>query len=276
MAESEYIMSRLNINFLNEEATEEMKDDFFTAIQHEETLMLICSVKDSIEKLEKQLKKDDITKEEAQAIKTKLELEKATLETLKRMSDSTSEIFNKVLEAMCKKNENHFGNRKEVVRNVLRILSTVENSKLIKYALVETFEGAELRDALDTIHVNSKTNEDGCITQTKEVKEAYKKASNELESIIKNTFSLPFETPYTAKTRIKLNAGDKKLLHDCYVKGFRNKFSENEKTGLIDFTGRQVNTLVKVRKDKKTGQLIYNYSGLHQTICQIVQKHYFK
>ena len=43
MAESEYIMSRLNINFLNEEATEEMKDEFFTAIQHEETLMLICS-----------------------------------------------------------------------------------------------------------------------------------------------------------------------------------------------------------------------------------------
>ena len=78
-------------------------------------------VKDSIEKLEKQLKKDDITEEEAQAIKTKLELEKATLETLKRMSEnSTSEIFNKVLEAMCKKNENHFGNRKEVVRNVLQ------------------------------------------------------------------------------------------------------------------------------------------------------------
>lgn len=47
---------------------------------------------------------------------------------------------------------------------------------------------------------------------SKEVKEAYKKASNELESIIKNTFSLPFATSYTDKTRVKMNADDKNCL----------------------------------------------------------------
>ena len=55
---------------------------------------------------------------------------------------------------------------------------------------------------------------------TKEVKEAYKKASAELETIIKTTFSLPFETPYTDKTRVKLTADDKKLLNDCYIRDF--------------------------------------------------------
>ena len=69
-----------------------------------------------------------------------------------------------------------------------------------------------LYDALEAIHINSKAGEDGNIIMSKEVKEAYKKASEELERIIKVTFSLSHETPYTRKTRVKLTAEDKKLL----------------------------------------------------------------
>ena len=276
LAESGYIMTRLNINFLKETATEDMKNEFFTAIRHEETSMLISLCNENIEKLEKRLKKDDITEEEIKAITVQLKDEKAVLETLKATAKETHDTFNKVLEAMSQKNKDNFGNKKEVVRNVLRILATWDNSKLVKFALVDTFKGEALHDALETIHVNSKANEDGCIILSKDVKEAYKKASQELESIIKVTFSLPFETPYTEKTRVKMTAEDKKLLHDCYIKGFRNKFSQNEATGLVDYSGRQVNTLVKGKKDKKTGKITYNYSGLFQTVCQIVMKHYFK
>ena len=110
---------------------------------------------------------------------------------------------------------------------------------------------------------------------TKEVKEAYKKASQELESIIKNTFSLPFATEYTDKTRVKLTAEDKKLLNDCYVKGFSNKFDTDDKTGIVTFKKRQINTLVKAKKDRKTKEVTYDYSGLASTISNIVIKHYF-
>lgn len=110
---------------------------------------------------------------------------------------------------------------------------------------------------------------------SKEVKEAYKMAADELERIIKVTFSLPFETEYTSKTRVKLTAEDKKLLNDCYVKGFSNKFDTDDETGKVTFKKRQINTLVKAKKDRKTGKITYDYSGLASTISNIVIKHYF-
>lgn len=109
---------------------------------------------------------------------------------------------------------------------------------------------------------------------SKDVKDAYKKASQELETIIKTTFSLPFETPYTDKTRVKLTAEDKKLLNDCYVRGFSNKFSMDD-DGNVSFKKRQINTLVKAKKDKKTQEVKYDYSGLASVISNIVIKHYF-
>ena len=112
-------------------------------------------------------------------------------------------------------------------------------------------------------------------TVLREVKEAYKKASAELETIIKKTFSLPFETPYTDKTRVKLTAEDKKLLNDCYIKGFSNKFDVDDEKGTVSFKKRQINTLVKAKKNRKTGEITYDYSGLASTISNIVIKHYF-
>lgn len=269
-------MITLNINFLNEKATADEKKEFFVAVKHEETQMLKTDCEIRIEKLEKSLKKEDISNDEIKALKTKLTAEKEILATLNDIITDTKPTHSKVLADMTKKNENHFGNKPEVVRNVLRVLATWENSKLVKYALVETFKGEALRDALEDIHVNSQVDEHGCVIAAPEVKAAYKKASNELESIIKNTFSLPFESTYTTKTRVKITAEDKRLLHNCYVKGFKNKMNKNEATEVVDFAGREIVTAVKSKKDKRTGQIIYNYSGLYQIMCQIVMKHYFK
>ena len=185
-------------------------------------------------------------------------------------------MYNNVISVMTQENHDHFKNNADVVRTVFRVLATWNNSKLVKYAIIPAFQSPALYNALEAIHVNSKAGEDGQIAMSKEVKEAYKSASKELETIIKTTFSLPFETPYTDKTRVKLTAEDKKLLHDSYVKGFRNKFKMNDKTGEINFEARQVNTLVKAKKNKKTGKTEYDYSALAGVICNIVIKHYFK
>lgn len=266
----------LAINFFNENATDNTKAEFMQAVAHENYAMNIQLLNDTISKLEKKIenKNEVYSAEEVQAF----EAQKMNAEELRtkfeEQSNDTLEVYIKVVDAMSIKNEHGFGNHKDVVRTVLRVLASWDNSKLVKYAIIPAFESPALYEALEAIHVNSVANENGELSMTKEVKEAYKKASNELESIIKNTFSLPFDTEYTSKTRVKLNADDKKLLNDCYIKGFSNKFDTDD-DGVVTFKKRQINTLVKAKKNRKTGEVSYDYSGLASTISNIVIKHYF-
>lgn len=267
----------LAINFWAQEITEENCMDFMKAIEHENADMSVQMLNESIARLDKKIanENDTYTEEEVQAFSAqKVELEKAA-EKFEETKSNTLEVYTKVVNDMGKKNENGFGNHKDVVRTVLRVLATWNNSKLVKYAIIPAFQSPALYEALEAIHITSKASEDGATVMTKEVKEAYKNASKELESIIKNTFSLPFATMYTDKTRVKMDAEDKKLLNESYVKGFRNKFVEDEDTGVVTFKKRQINTLVKTRKNKKTGEVSVDYSGLATVLCNIVIKHYF-
>lgn len=277
-------MLNLNINFLNQEATIDQTKDFMFAVEHEESEMTIQLIKDDITRTKKRLdnldssetKTEEQKELERKALEEKLaELEK-DLESEQENSAFTRETYEKVITDMTQENHDHFKNDKDVVRTVLRVLATWNNSKLVKYAIIPAFESPALYEALEAIHINSNAGEDGALVMSKEVKEAYKKASQELETIIKKTFSLPFATPYTEKTRVKLTAEDKKLLNDCYVKGFKNNFSIDEKTGSVNFNKRQINTLVKAKRNKKTNKMEYDYSGLADCISAIVIKHYFK
>lgn len=277
----------LSINFYATNITDELKNEFMQAINHELAGMNVESLNDSISRLEKHASsiQKDIDDNGDDEVGTKQKKLDGILATINDNKDSrtkceesqaqTLDIYNKVVSAMSEKNKDHFGNNKDVVRTVLRVLATWDNSKLVKYAIIPAFQSPALYEALEAIHINSKAGEDGNITMSKEVKDAYKKASQELETIIKTTFSLPFETPYTDKTRVKLTAEDKKLLNDCYVRGFSNKFDVDDKKGTVTFKDRQINTLVKAKKNRKTGDITYDYSGLASTISNIVIKHYF-
>lgn len=267
----------LSINFWAEKIGEVAQAEFMCAVGYENASMNVQLLNDNISKLEKKIanEKGTYSVEEVQAFevqKAKSEVERSEFEETVSVLESN---YNKVVDAMTLKNEEGFGNDKDSVRTVLRVLASWDNSKLVKYAIIPAFKSPELAEALDAIHVTSKAGEYGNITMSKDVKEAYKKASDELERIIKVTFSLPFATAYTSKTRVKLTAEDKKLLHDCYVKGFTNKFDVDDETGAVSFKKRQVNTLVKAKKNKKSGEVEYNYSGLASTISNIVIKHYF-
>lgn len=269
-------MKNLLINFYAKDITTEDKNDFLTAVEYSQISMTIMLVSDSMAKLELKIanKTGSYTDEDITAFKAQLETLTATRLNLETTKTKLESVYNKVLDAMTVKNEDRFGNRSEVVKTVLNVLATWNNSKLVKYAIIPAFQSPELYEALETIHITSTADDDGMLILTDDVKQAYKKASQELETIIKTTFSLSFETPYTAQMRVKLNATDKKLLNDCYVKGFTNKFDTDD-DGNVSFKKRQINTLVKVKTDKKTGIKTYNYSGLAETICNIVIRHYF-
>ena len=276
-------MTTLAINFYAGNITEDLLNEFHSAIDYEFADMNIAMLTADIARLETRISKfssnEDKTEEEKAVELASLESQLADKQTARtefeNQKSDLSEVYDKVVSVMSEKNADHFGNSKDVVRTVLRVLATWNNSKLVKYAIIPAFQSPALYEALEAIHVNSKAGDDGNIVMSKEVKEAYKKASQELETIIKTTFSLPFETPYTSKTRVKLTAEDKKLLNDCYIKGFSNKFDVDDEKGTVSFKKRQVNTLVKAKKNRKTGEITYDYSGLASTIANIVMVHYF-
>ena len=270
-------MKNLTINFYAKDITTDAKSELMTAVQHESCNMNIQLLDDTIAKLEKKIANENgnYSAEEIQAFQVQLDSATESRTKFETSQAETLEIYNKVVSAMTQKNSDHFGNSADVVRTVLRVLGSWDNSKLVKYAIIPAFESPALYKALQAIHINSKAGDDGNLVMSKEVKEAYKKASAELETIIKKTFSLPFETPYTDKTRVKLTAEDKKLLNDCYIKGFSNKFDVDDEKGTVSFKKRQINTLVKAKKNRKTGEVTYDYSGLASTIANIVIKHYF-
>ena len=276
----------LSINFYAGNITDEARNEFMQAVNHETADMTIAYLNDAISRLQKQadsLRKDiDENGDDEGFSKTrKLDGILANIATNEKAKDkavedseATQEVYDKVITAMSLRNKDGFGNSKDVVRTVLRVLGSWNNSKLVKYAIIPAFQSPALYEALETIHINSKAGDNGNIVMSKEVKDAYKKASDELERIIKVTFSLPFETEYTSKTRVKLTAEDKKLLNDCYIRGFSNKFDTDD-DGKVTFKKRQINTLVKAKKNKKTQEVTYDYSGLASTISNIVIKHYF-
>ena len=273
----------LSINFYATDINDTLRNEFHSAINYENADMNIQLLDTDIARLETRianLKNNKDKTEEEKSIEiadltSKLEEKQESRSEYEQEKTNLAEVYNKVVSAMSEKNADHFGNSKDTVRTVLRVLATWNNSKLVKYAIIPAFKDETLYNALETIHITSKAGEDGNIIMSKEVKEAYKTASAQLENIIKTTFSLPFATPYTDKTRVKLTAEDKKLLNDCYIKGFSNKFDTDDKTGKVSFKTRQVNTLVKVRKNRKTGKMEADYSGLASTISNIVMKHYF-
>lgn len=276
-------MATLSINFYSATINDTLRNEFHSAINYENADMNIQLLDTDISRLETRItnlknnenKTDDEKTVELADLTAKLEEKQSLRSEFEQTKNDLSEVYNKVITAMSEKNADHFGNKKDVVRTVLRVLATWDNSKLVKYAIIPAFKDETLYNALKTIHVTSKAGEDGNLVMSKDVKEAYKTASAQLETIIKTTFSLPFETPYTDKTRVKLTAEDKKLLNDCYIRGFSNKFDTDEDTGKVSFKKRQINTLVRAKKNRKTGKMEYDYSGLASTIASIVIKHYF-
>ena len=276
-------MNTLSINFYAKNIKKDALAEFHSAIDYENADMNIQLLDTDISRLETRitnLKNNEDKTEEEKAIEladltAKLDEKQALRSEFEQDKNNLVEIYNKVVSAMSEKNANNFGNSKDVVRTVLRVLATWDNSKLVKYAIIPAFKDEILYNALETIHITSKAGNDGNIVMSKEVKEAYKTASTQLENIIKTTFSLPFETPYTDKTRVKLTADDKKLLNDCYIRGFSNKFDTDADTGKVTFKKRQINKLVTAKKNRKTGKMEYDYSGLASTISNIVIKHYF-
>lgn len=255
----------LKINFLNEKATIEEVKKFADAVRFEFNAMTIKLNNDSIDKKNKIVanEKGKFSEEEVKAAKSVIENLEKSNESLEEINNELEPIHTSVLEEMTLANDKGFSNDCDAVCNVLRVIACADNSKLYKYAICPCFESEELYKAMEELHVNNSVNADGFSTNSADRVANYKKASEELDKIIRNTFSMPIETKYTTPLKIKLNGEDRKVLHNCYVRGFSNKFKKKDDS--VTFVGRNYNTAIKKNKD---GEI--DYTTMSSDIAKLV------
>ena len=152
-------LTTLSINFYAGKINDTLKAEFMQAVNHETADMTIAYLNDAISRLQKQagsLRKDiDENGDDEGFSKTrKLDGILANIATNEKMKDkavedseTTLEVYNKVVTAMSLRNKDGFGNDKDVVRTVLRVLGSWDNSKLVKYAIIPSFQSPVLYEA---------------------------------------------------------------------------------------------------------------------------------
>ena len=67
---------------------------------------------------------------------------------------------------------------------------------------------------------------------------------------------------------MKLNATDRKCIHDCYVKGFANDTTKDTDTGVVTFNSRIYNTAIKSTKKG------VDYTGIATDLAKLVMAKY--
>lgn len=266
-------MKKLDINLLKN-LTAEKEQEFWMACDYAYNKLLKDSLESEIKKSENKLREetDDNT---INFLKSEIEKINKKIAECCEILNASEETYNLVICEMSLKNADGFGNNPDVVERILKLIGCWENPRLLKDTLSNVYTDGALYEALETINVKSACDELGKTSQTQAVKDAYKTASDIVDNLIKTAFSLPFESVYTEKTRVKMNGADKRLLNQCYIKSVRNKYTENENTKIISHSELSVTRSVRVKTNKKTGETTYNYSGLVSALVAIITRHYF-
>lgn len=269
----------LKINFLNPTVTNESLLSFAKAVRFSRLQMEAELLADQIAQLSRKIdnKAGKFSEEEIKAFeKKKLQLE-VDLEDTEELQEGLEEDFNTVVEIMTTKPEgSEYANPEEAVKNVLRVMGAAENPKLEKYALKTGIGSGSLYEALQTCHSLKNTSEtgSGMVKQTKAVKEAYAQAEKEIQDQLRSVLSLPIETLFTGKLRVKFGATDLRQIHESYVLGYQNDYLVD-----TDKDGNETSRVVKavkartlvVKKEGKNGEAPkYNFGKLAAVITRIV------
>lgn len=260
----------LNINFVNPTITEENVLKLATTVKFEELDMLLSLNNDNIKSLQTKIenKQSKYTDEEIEVFKSQVEtLELENIEIAEKVEE-VRPVYDEVVSVIASAGKDEFCNGEENVRNILRVVACAENSKLFKYALLSAIDNDDLFSAMEVCHDIDNNNEFGNSSQTKELKESYKQAESQIQNILKTTLSLPFESEYTSSLRVKFNGTDLKLLHECYVTGFSNKFESKDESKSTQFVGREVKKLITSKTNSK-GEVTRNFKKFAETVCKL-------
>lgn len=247
-------------------AIDETQDKLDGAVNYALNSMLMDKCEESIAKKQAIIDNEKSTQAQVELAKEELATLKEELTKLNATRKNLASVYKEVFDTMTGAGNSHLQ-----VKSALNMVAVARKPMLAKYAV--HFESEELKNALDIIHNPNNASNTGLTKNGKDTKKAVADADASLETIIKTYYSLPFESAYNSKFRVKLNATNKKVLNDCYVTGVRNKCTKDKLTGRTKKVNQTTSTLVTSKK--KDGKETFDYTKLNKTVNDIVLPQYF-
>lgn len=268
----------LQIN-MNQNITAIQAEEFENAVDFAQLNMEQAIRLNSIDKLDKKIdnKSGNYQVQEVDAFKAQKEaLEKEVAECRIELDQLYPDYETVLNHIATKVNDAKVGeivdNADEIAGNFIRLLGAANNHKLEKLALVN-LGNAEMYDCFVTCHDINATTDNGRMTLNKEQKNAYKQAEQLVQGALRLALSIP-ENDYTEKYNISFNKTDMRLLHETFVKGFRNKYtsvkdSDGKDTKNFTFHGIEMNYAITRRKIKDSDEYSYNFEKFNEVVARI-------
>ena len=250
----------LVVNFVNKK-NEEARNAFYVACQCKGNMLRIADVKEQKSRKYAELAKLEKNGESTvEALDKMNELNKKEIELLELVNGQTA-VYEKVTSDMIAA-----GCKKEAVENILALIACDGNFKLFPSANI--FSNADLVSlitALDALHCGAVATEDGLIAVSENEKTACKSAKAAIVKLVKDSFSLVADTPYTSRAYVKLTGRELKMLHESFVTGLRGKKSDGD-----DYSYTvSYNKAARITTDSKGNQKIVA-NRLLKTISMLV------
>ena len=267
----------LKINYATSIENLENVNALFSAVTYESLDMAITLTKDAIDTNDKTRK----SKDASPATKALAEEKIATLtEDLKKYESElakVADVHKHVVSTIASVKNEHVQNNETSVRNVLRLTACGENYRYFSIAIKDNEELMEkLYNAFTVAHVESKCDENGHITYSKDVKTAYSDINATVQKILKDSFSIPVANEYTKKVNVKFNGTDLKDLHETFVTGLTGVATKDKKTGDTTWDCTEYKTAIVARENKKTGKITYKGQGFMSNVAKLAMKYICK
>ncbi len=267
----------LQINF-NENITAEQREELDCAITFAQCNMEQTIRLSSIDKLAKKIenKSGKYTVQEVEVFKAQksvLENEVAECKVeLEQLQDDYDEVLNHIASKVNDDKDFVVENATEIAGNFLRLLGAANNHKLEKMALAN-LGTAEMYDCFLICHDLNATTDNGRMTLNKEQKDAYKQAEQLVQGALRLALSIP-ENDYTEKYNISFNKTDMRLLHETFVKGFRNKYeaikdADGKATADFNYAGYEMSYAISRKKKKDSDEYSYNFEKFNEVVARI-------
>ena len=261
----------LKINFISDDNNKEITNAVFTCVGYERNLMYIQLNNDSIAKCEDIIanKSGARTDEEIKAAESKkIKLEENN-HRLEEENKTVEDVYKNTLSEIAAASNEYTTNDYNAIRNVLRLVACGDNKKFYRITIVSSIRHAELYDGFSALHSCEEMDfdENGIRISDKQKIAVAKKVMEQVQSVIKQMFSIPIENAYTKKINMKFNKTDIGILHECFVRGVDVNIIKDNK-GNTSCGGYTTKTAITKNRDRE-GNITYEGKTFNELLAKL-------
>jgi hypothetical protein len=262
---------------INYYRNEEIVNNLFKAITYEKCDMSLTLNDEAIQKQEAIVRSETSTDREKEVARVKIQKLWTVEAEIKKQQEEVADVHELICTEIAKtENEHHASNDLIAVRNVLRLSCCDENNKFFKLAiLTDDTKFDSFYNAMVSLHdmENEEIGNNGLRQYSKNANETANNLAGNIQSLIKQMFSIPIENEYTQKVNIKFNKSDMNAVHECFVTGLKVDKTKN-KDG-IDIDGVSFRYAIEKRQ-KQDGTIEYKGVRFKETLAKLAFARLFR